>query len=522
MFGAKGISWATASGGPGLVQAADVVHIDAIAQFRALEQAKPAFQHDRHTTALAGLGKDCSTCHLPTKDKKGNDIMSTKFMRLEDKDANSLKQLYHDNCISCHTALVKDPKVAKAGPREKDCKSCHVGDSRHVSARQPFVYGATWHDKHVQSPLIKAANSPRNCGVDGCHHNAAPDKEDSCRVCHLSGQGVRPWYNEVGHTYCIGCHQQLAEKAKTAPVTCAGCHSAEALAAQAVSKGVPRLMRGQPDATIMFPVSGSSDGATPSAAMAPVLFDHKLHEEAVPGCRGCHHVRISTCGSCHTVEGGTQAGYNVNLDRAMHAEDTTLSCVGCHVDRLNAPECAGCHGFIKPVRSKEYCAVCHTGAVGLDEKAFSAGIAGKLPLIERKKLGEATRDAKRYAGDPDMSQVPDVVTIGILKDQYEATEFNHKAHMEYMLAAVEGDNLASAFHTEPAMLCAGCHHFSPPSMTPPKCVSCHGTTVDPKFPARPALKAAYHLQCMGCHERMDVEPVAKTDCTGCHAQPKKN
>jgi Zn finger protein HypA/HybF involved in hydrogenase expression len=207
----------------------------------------------------------------------------------------------------------------------------------------------------------------------------------------------------------------------------------------------------------------------------------------------------------------------------MHTtENTTRSCVGCHTERLKAPECAGCHGFIQPVRGKDYCAACHSGAADLDAKSFSAGIAGKLPLIEKKQLGEAAREARSYAGDPKLDKVPDVVTISGLKDQYEATEFKHKSHVDtYIMGLLEGDRLASAFHTDPATLCAGCHHNSPPSMNPPKCVSCHSKDIDVKSPGRPALKAAYHLQCMGCHERMQVEPVAKTDCTGCHEQPKK-
>ena len=517
MFGAMGISWAAASGKPTVVRAADVIHIDAIAKFRALENTKPAFQHDRHTTALAGQGRDCSTCHLPTKDKKGRAVMSTKFMRLEDKDADSLKLLYHGKCISCHTAVGKDAKAGKTGPKEGECKGCHEASARYLSDRQAFTYGATMHNKHVRSPLIKAKDSGRNCTI--CHHNAAPGKEDSCRVCHSSGHGIRPWYREVGHTSCIGCHLKLAKEAKTAPVNCAGCHSADALAAQAASKGIPRLMRGQPDVTVMFPVSNK--GATPATAMQPVPFDHKIHEGKVPGCRSCHHARIGACGTCHTVEGAPGA-YNVNLDRAMHADNTQRSCMGCHTERLKAPECAGCHGFVQPARGKDFCAVCHAGVPGLDAKTFSAGIAGKLPLAQKKQLGEAAKMVKRSAGNPDPQQVPDVVTIGALKDQYEATEFNHRRHLEdYILGMLEGDKLASAFHTDPATLCSGCHHNSPPSMNPPKCASCHGKTIDLKFPGRPALKAAYHLQCMGCHERMQVEPVAKTDCTGCHAQPKK-
>jgi hypothetical protein len=443
--------------------------------------------------------------------------MSTKFMRLEDKNADSLKLLYHGKCISCHVDWGKDAKAGKTGPKEGECKGCHEASARYVSDRKPFSYGATMHNKHVQSPLIKGTDKGRNCAV--CHHNAAPGKEDSCRVCHASDHGIRPWYSEVGHVSCIGCHLQVAKQAKTAPVTCSGCHASEALAAQAVSKNIPRLMRGQPDATVIFPVSNK--GATPAAAMKPVLFDHKTHEGKVPGCRTCHHVRIGDCGTCHTVE-GTQGAYNVNLERAMHAENTKQSCVGCHNDRLKAPECAGCHGFVKPVRGKGFCAACHTGVPGLDEKAFSAGIAGKLPLIEKKQLGAAAKMGKRPVGKPNLEQIPDVVTIGGLKNEFEASEFNHKSHLEdYIMGMLEGDKLASAFHTDPATLCSGCHHNSPPSMNPPKCASCHGKTVDPKFPGRPALKAAYHLQCMGCHERMNVEPVAKTDCTGCHAQPKK-
>ena len=515
VFGAMGIAGAAESGGPGLVRAADVVFIDAIARFRALENTRPVFQHDRHTTALASQGKDCATCHLSAKDKKGRERMSPKFMRLEDKDANSLKVLYHEKCISCHTAL---GKAGATGPREGDCKGCHEASARYVSTRQPFAYGATMHDKHVRSPLVKAEGGGKNCAV--CHHNAASGKEDSCRVCHASGHGIRPWYSEVGHISCIGCHQKVAPQAKAAPVSCSGCHAPEALAAQAKTKGIPRLMRGQPDATLMFPVS--SKGATPAAAMKPTFFDHKAHEGKVPGCRGCHHARIGDCGTCHTVE-GSQAAYGVHLDRAMHTTaNTTRSCVGCHTERLKAPECAGCHGFIQPARGKDYCNACHSGAADLDAKTFSAGIAGKLPLAEKKKLGEAARKARGYAGNPQLDKIPDVVTISGLKDQYEATEFNHKSHVDaYIMGLLEGDRLASAFHTDPATLCAGCHHNSPPSMNPPKCGSCHSKTIDMKSSGRPALKAAYHLQCMGCHERMQVEPVAKTDCTGCHEQPKK-
>ena len=117
--------------------------------------------------------------------------------------------------------------------------------------------------------------------------------------------------------------------------------------------------------------------------------------------------------------------------------------------------------------------------------------------------------------------MPEEVTLGGLKDQYEANKFNHKDHMELLMGTVDDNKLASAFHTDPSTLCAGCHHNSPPSKNPPKCSSCHGKTPNPRFPERPTLKAAYHLLCMGCHDRMLVTPAEKTDCTACHEQVKK-
>jgi hypothetical protein len=505
-----------AKDGAEIVRAADIIRIDAVARFRALEKAEPVFRHDLHTGTLASLGKDCSACHMTGKDG----VLSTEFMRVEDKDAESLKLLYHTNCISCHTALKKNAASGgKAGPVEGECKRCHDESGRYVPERRPFGYRAALHDGHVRSPFVKAGgDDERNCAL--CHHNAAPGKEDSCRVCHQQGYGIRPWYGEVGHEFCLSCHLKVRGQAPAAALECAGCHSAEAAAVQAENRGVPRLMRGQPDTTLIFPVSGKKADAAPSApsAMKPSLFDHEAHEGAVPGCRTCHHVRIGSCTSCHTTD-GREAGNNVNLERAMHA-----SCASCHSRRLKEPECAGCHGFVKPSRGGESCAVCHTGAPGLDEKTLAAGAAASLAPADKAALADAAKAAgKEGKGAPDFGGAPEVVILDALKSEFEGNEFNHKSHVEQHLAgaAPGSDALAAAFHTDKATLCAGCHHNSPPSMTPPRCASCHSKTVDVKFPERPALKAAYHLLCMGCHDRMEVEPAAKTDCTACHAQAGK-
>ncbi len=81
---------------------------------------------------------------------------------------------------------------------------------------------------------------------------------------------------------------------------------------------------------------------------------------------------------------------------------------------------------------------------------------------------------------------------------------------------IKDNKLAGAFHTDPATLCVTCHHNSPASVNPPKCVSCHSKTINPAEPDRPSLLAAYHLQCMSCHADMKVARPQKTDCTTCH------
>ena len=81
---------------------------------------------------------------------------------------------------------------------------------------------------------------------------------------------------------------------------------------------------------------------------------------------------------------------------------------------------------------------------------------------------------------------------------------------------IQDDKLAAAFHKDPASLCTACHHNSPASATPPPCASCHAARIDPANPGKPSLKAAYHLQCMGCHDGMKVARPLKTSCASCH------
>jgi len=66
--------------------------------------------------------------------------------------------------------------------------------------------------------------------------------------------------------------------------------------------------------------------------------------------------------------------------------------------------------------------------------------------------------------------------------------------------------------------CLVCHHHRPAEADAPeavRCSACHQKSFSSKTQGRVGLKAAYHQQCMGCHEEMAEGPVG---CMDCHAK----
>ena len=62
--------------------------------------------------------------------------------------------------------------------------------------------------------------------------------------------------------------------------------------------------------------------------------------------------------------------------------------------------------------------------------------------------------------------------------------------------------------------------FHEPGVNGKSCASCHGQPFDQRDPAKPGLMAAYHRQCMECHDAMNLEKPVATNCVACH--PKKS
>ena len=300
------------------------------------------------------------------------------------------------------------------------------------------------------------------------------------------------------------------------PVQCKGCHDAAEQKKIKVVKEIPRLKRNQPN-TVLLATWMASDGVDEklmAKQMNPVAFNHLEHEKRIDNCRVCHHETLNRCGTCHTEKGIEKGGY-VPLSRSMHARDSERSCLGCHQQTQQEKNCAGCHALIPNKQFAEIqCSRCH--AV---EKT------GLMPLPVQKERGELIAWHSIQNRSVDFKMVPDVdipekVTIDVMKDKYEAAVLPHRKIIRKLTAQIKDSPMAAVFHGEGKTLCQACHHNSPANVTPPKCSSCHGQSFKTVSEDRPDLMGAYHGQCITCHQVMEINKPAATDCVGCHKKKK--
>jgi hypothetical protein len=509
----------------------DLIRIDTLAAQGKLELPPVTFFHDKHTDALARENKGCETCHL-MKDGK----LSLAFKGARGTNPAAIKDIYHANCIGCHQEEVARGKAS--GPLDGFCRDCH--NARPVPARRfDAGLGKVLHYRHLASQDIPGDKAGLdNCGV--CHHEYsqqkqqiyyAKGKESSCRVCHLdkTKNGVMS-FEQAAHQQCVLCHLDLAQKGLKAnvPVRCADCHGAagrtqvarrdQEVLARLSHQEVPRLMRGQPDAILIRSrLPDGEDKAAKPVPSAPVPFDHKAHEKYGDSCRACHHAGFEACGQCHTL-GGAKAGGLVTLEQAMHLKSSKLSCVGCHAARQAQANCAGCHqGIVETGQpGKAACNLCHlpSGTTGRT--------AGLTAAAQNALAADLLKDRNLNPGTYPASDIPEQVVIKELADKYRPVAFKHREHVLALMKGMQDSPLARYFHHDPGTMCQGCHHHSPPSKTPPACVSCHArqmgqASFDPREANRPGLLAAQHGRCMSCHKYMGVKPSA-TACLQCHQE----
>ena len=487
---------------------ADVIRIDSMAALGNLEKSPVEFLHDAHTKALTAKNLDCTTCHL-TK----NNRVYPKFMRFEDTDRKEVMNVYHEGCIACHGKM--NLSKEKTGPIE--CDDCHTGKEKYRSTRQAMGFDTSLHFAHSQSADNKC---------EKCHHAYNETKkelfydkgkEGSCRYCHeQKTEDNRISMRQASHLGCINCHLNTPVKGQVnPPLTCAGCH--DRIEQQLIEKrtNIPRMERNQPDIVLLksaakFPAAGGK-----RSQMNLVPFDHKAHEASNDNCRVCHHSSLQSCSECHTPTGlpnalGTKAP---SLESAMHKPDSKRSCLGCHNTGKQDKSCAGCHAPMGQTRQvqEEACIKCNS--VPVQNPSIPSTPEEEITLARSALQSGRLTTPSLLSGD-----IPEVVTIQRLSKQYEAVKLPHRQIINGLMDRIKDDRLSGYFHDEKEAICQGCHHHSPASNKPPQCANCHPKQWDEKKISMPGILGAYHLQCLGCHEKMNIEKPA--ECIDCHALKK--
>jgi hypothetical protein len=131
----------------------------------------------------------------------------------------------------------------------------------------------------------------------------------------------------------------------------------------------------------------------------------------------------------------------------------------------------------------------------MEEVPFVEAVMDECRLCRQMRL----RDMRLGVKDQSESYfLLDSPIIRKTEDHYGPVRFMHSKH-----AVVIKD-------------CALCHHYRPLGETTSetvRCSACHQEPFQPDYPERLGLKAAYHQQCLGCHQEMNKGPV---DCAGCH------
>lgn len=469
---------------------ADLILIDTLKKFGALEYPVVRFEHDKHTKAVEGK---CESCHTVTENK-----VTARFKRQEDTNAEEIKTIYHDNCIKCHADTTKAGK--KSGPGSEQCRTCHAGPAE--SSRTLIRFDKSLHFRHASSKMmLPPPGQKENCSK--CHAQDKPEKRN------LSFAENK----EQAHEKCLSCHMEIGKAQQpSGPLECAGCHDAAIRTTFKKMTDIPRLEAGQADYSLLMAVP--KPGLEPKLLNA-VPFNHKLHEEKNENCSACHHKAFTKgvvpCSQCHTSLGKEEGAF-VTLEQAMHRVTAQSSCVGCHAQQQVKPQCAGCHALMGNTGQKtnSSCVKCHvsiTAGPELTEDKIARTNTAAMLMNSRVKADTTLK----------INEIPEIVEIGVLANEYQPSKFPHRKILQKIVDGMKDDTMAAYFHSDPNAMCAGCHHNSPPSANPPKCVSCHGKGTGPLSEAKPDLKTAYHQQCIGCHDAMGIQKPAATACTECHA-----
>lgn len=124
------------------------------------------------------------------------------------------------------------------------------------------------------------------------------------------------------------------------------------------------------------------------------------------------------------------------------------------------------------------------------------------------------------------SGIPDRITISSIQNYYAAVEFNHADHINTLRdcglchhhttgVQVTDPNCVRCHKNssaQPVVSCKGCHQAEPFTS---ETINREKVQNPPLYHLdKPGLKGAYHLSCLGCHQKMS----GPTGCQDCHTR----
>ncbi|MCP4631358.1 MAG: hypothetical protein GY855_00420 [candidate division Zixibacteria bacterium] len=464
----------------------DIITLDYISSFGELVNPPVLFPHDLHTDYLTEQGKGCDDCHLYNDDNE----ISFKFLRFSGISRDSVELIYHNNCIPCHEEISKSGE--SAGPVE--CDYCHSENPKYTALSENLIFNKSLH--HIHNDLLDS-----ECNY--CHHSYDSTQqkteyikgaESNCRDCHNeTNEKTSLTLRDAAHQICLRCHEDME---LSSPPGCASCHVKVRRAVWTEIDNPMRILTKQHDNALL------STGEKTSKANS-VPFSHLNHEKYTGRCRDCHHESMNKCRNCHSND--TESSQSeISLQQSMHKSNSSKSCVGCHNRQKNTTECLGCHGVMEQSNlSKHSCVACHSGPDASISRFFKPEYYSFEYFKKGSKKPLSLKDA------------PVVVSIDVMTDKYLPVEFPHELMVNSLIEIDKQSNLANYFHGSDDKICQGCHHHSPTGEKPPKCINCHNEPFNTDNLHKPGLLGAYHQQCIGCHQRMNI--TLAVDCVECHA-----
>ena len=157
----------------------------------------------------------------------------------------------------------------------------------------------------------------------------------------------------------------------------------------------------------------------------------------------------------------------------------------------------GVTGVVVMLISGAFAATTHTGRTDMPAVDCAMCHDCAAPTAQDKCLKVCpSLSMTHVTAEHSLNEAPDTIVLGQIADQYQPVQFDHRKHA----------NMA-----EMGLKCATCHHYSPKGRIP-ACRECHDGRTNPANLRQPALKGAYHRQCMSCHREWSHD----TKCVLCH------